>query len=64
MTPEQAEAQRRTAMDGIPRYITDDGRIMKCDWELSADLLNDDLKGEAMEEHIAKLMEQQNGKEI
>jgi hypothetical protein len=47
---------RRTAIDGIPRYITEDGRIMKCDWELSSE----DLDGELLEEYIAKLIAEQS----
>ena len=50
--------------DGIPRRITDDGRIMKCDWSLSKELLEDNLEGEALEEHIAKLMREQSATEI
>lgn len=57
----EEEAQRRTAVDGIPRYIAEDGRIMKCDWELSSDSISDNLEGETLEEHIAKLLEQQSG---
>lgn len=38
-TPEElrAEAAKRTAVDGIPRVITE-GRIMKCDWILPPDI--------------------------
>lgn len=55
----EAEARRRTDRDGIPRYITADGKIMKCDWELVPDDTNDVLEGEALEEHIAKLLREQ-----
>lgn len=61
MTPEE-EATRRTAVDGIPRYITEDGRIMKCDWELSPDLMDDALSGETLEEYIKELLD--NGNEV
>lgn len=39
-----AEANLRSDRDGIPRYITDDGVIMKCDWILSDEY--DNLDGE------------------
>jgi len=61
MNDAEKEAQRRTNVDGIPRYITEDGRIMKYDWQLSAEVLEDNLDGESLEEHIKKLMEQQYG---
>lgn len=53
----EAEMKRRTEIDGIPRYIRNDGAIMKCDWELTGDV--EVLEGESLEEHIASLMEQQ-----
>lgn len=56
--PEDAigEAYRRNKLDGIPRHVYEDGRIMKYDWELSSEY---DLQGEALEEHIQRLMEAQ-----
>jgi hypothetical protein len=53
------EAKRRRDIDGIPRYIAADGRIIKCDWELVSADSNDNLEGEALEEHIRKLMKEQ-----
>lgn len=58
-----AEAARRTAADGIPRYVTDDGRIMKCDWELSEEE-QVDLDGKSLEEHIVTLMEGFGGSNV
>lgn len=55
------EMARRIALDGIPRYITADGRIMKCDWELSSEVDVDDLDGETLEEHIRSLLEAYGG---
>ena len=49
------ECARRTALDGIPRCVTDDGRIMKYDWEFTPD---GDEDFEALEAHIAKLMKE------
>lgn len=41
--PESAveEAKRRNAIDGIPRHVYSDGRIMKYDWELTEEMLNE-----------------------
>lgn len=49
------EAAWRTAHDGIPRFVTDDGRIMKCDWELASEV---DEDFEALEAHIQSLLEE------
>lgn len=55
------EAARRMNYDGIPRHVYSDGKIMKWDWELSSEDLEDNFDGEALEEHIARLLEQQHG---
>lgn len=54
----EEEMARRTAIDGIPRYITRDGKIMKCDWDLAGS--DFDLDPEALEEYIAKLIAEQS----
>ena len=51
------EAVRRTSVDGIPRYVTNDGRIMKYDWELPEGV--PDWTQEELEQHIANLIAQQ-----
>ena len=50
------EAQRRRAIDGIPRYVRRDGKIMKYDWELPAEA---DVDPNALEDHIARLLAEQ-----
>lgn len=50
------EAAWRTAHDGIPRFVTDDGRIMKYDWEFTPST-DDDY--ESLEAHIARLIAEQ-----
>jgi hypothetical protein len=56
----EQELARRTAIDGIPRHVSvERGTIMKCDWELASEHLDDVLEGEALEQHIAKLMAEQ-----
>lgn len=47
------EMERRTTRDGIPRYITADGNIMKYDWELVSDAVYDQ---DALEEHVERLI--------
>lgn len=55
------EAVRRVYVrDGIPRHVYEDGLIMKYDWVYSGE---HDLVGETLEEHIAKLIEEQDGKQ-
>lgn len=52
-----AEAQRRTTIDGIPRYVDwPNKRIMKCDWELPADF---EFDAEAIESHVQRILESQ-----
>lgn len=53
----ECEKNRRTAADGIPRRITAEGKIMKLDWELPQDAIVDDISGEALEEHIRRLLD-------
>lgn len=55
LTDKVAEAQRRTDIDGIPRYVTDDGSIMKCDWVITGEA-DYSLDGESLEEHIERLL--------
>jgi hypothetical protein len=57
------EAARRYLADGIPRHVYADGRIMKYNWELSSDMDVEDLRGEALEDHIRRLLEEQNGQQ-
>ena len=57
-----AEAVMRNQADGIPRHVYADGRIMKWDWEIPSEI-EDNLEGEALEDHIRRLMEQQNGEQ-
>lgn len=50
----QCEAARRTAADGIPRYVTRAGKVMKYDWILSSDAVYDQ---DELEGHIENLLE-------
>lgn len=52
------EAFFRTEWDGIPRHVYADGRIMKYDWELQPGV--EELEGDALEDHIARLLEEQS----
>ena len=54
------EAVLRENADGIPRYVTSDNKIMKYDWELDLDDLQDALVGDKLEEYVSTLLEQQS----
>lgn len=54
----EAFIKERESRDGIPRHVVG-GRVMKRDWFISEELLEDNLTGESLEEHIANLMESQ-----
>lgn len=54
----EAEAARRTSFDGIPRFVTEDGRIMKCDWEMPEEDTGE-ISGETLEERIQRLIDEQ-----
>ncbi len=55
------EAARRMNFDGIPRTVFIDGKIMKWDWHLDKDSLEDNLEGESLEEHIKAMLDGQQG---
>lgn len=40
------------------------GNVMKWDWELSTENLEDNLEGEELEQLIRNLLEHQDGKEV
>lgn len=53
-----AEAKRREAADGIPRFITKDNQIMKMDWELDASSEEVEyIESETFTEHMVRLMQ-------
>lgn len=54
-----AEATRRTEIDGIPRFVTSEGKIMKRDWEFPEGC-TPELTGEALEAHIERLLKEQS----
>lgn len=54
------EAFHRTQWDGIPRHVYADGRIMKYNWEMPSKGV-EILEGDALEEHIAQLLEEHGG---
>lgn len=55
------EAAARTAVDGIPRQVMEDGTIMKLDWELCAD--TEGIDEEGLEDHVRRLLEAQDGEQ-